>query len=54
LAESPETYHSAGLRRGTATSFPTKIGTRSTDVAPGHELDQNVFRAQECVPLRGK
>jgi hypothetical protein len=35
LAESPETYHSAGLRRGTATSFPTKIGTRSIWVGCG-------------------
>jgi hypothetical protein len=29
LAGSPETYHQAGLRWGTATSNPTKIGTRS-------------------------
>jgi hypothetical protein len=29
LAGSPETYHQAGIRWGTATSKPTEIGTRS-------------------------
>jgi hypothetical protein len=48
LGGSPETYHQAGLRRGTATSNPTKIGTRSAG-APGHQQRaEDGLRVQSC------
>jgi hypothetical protein len=33
---SPETYHAAGLRWGTATSNSTKTGTTSTEIGLDH------------------